>query len=196
MKQHRSKIALTLQFSQRDHLPTITEGQPIDIGIIGPSLKLPFPLTCQSPNDDWHIEGDTNDNHNNVSEISRLGDVVEPFVTTTTLSLISDLDLLSSASNPTETTTCDTLPRGKASSQALVDQHLRQLEWATTKILAQPERALMIYQRMRGKNMVRQVSFLDDLTKKYSCQCCGVTLSQYETHEEHGHLGAPNDKLN
>jgi hypothetical protein len=89
MKQHRSKIALTLQFSQREHLPTITEGQPIDIGIIGPSLKLPFPLTCQSPNDDWHIEGDTSDNHNNASEISRLGDVVEPFVTTTTLSLIS-----------------------------------------------------------------------------------------------------------
>lgn len=39
MRQRRSKNALTLQFEERDYLPTIIEGQPINIGI-PPSLKL------------------------------------------------------------------------------------------------------------------------------------------------------------
>ena len=83
MKHRRAKNPLTLHFSQRDFLPTITEGQPIDIGVVGPSLKLPFPRVYLSPNiDDWQIQADTSQHHPNnfkpTLEITRLGDVEEP----------------------------------------------------------------------------------------------------------------------
>lgn len=90
MQQHRLKHALTLQSNQCDYLPTITEGQPIDIDLIRPSLNLPFPIICQTTSDDGHIEGRTSDNNNSVLEITRLSGVEEEFfVKTAALSPIS-----------------------------------------------------------------------------------------------------------
>jgi hypothetical protein len=86
MKQHRSKHALTLQFHQRDYLPTITEDLPIEIDMTPVSLKLLLPIICQSPNDERHIKGNSNDGRSMVmeaAEITRQSGVVgESLVTT------------------------------------------------------------------------------------------------------------------
>jgi hypothetical protein len=107
MKQHRSKHALTLQSNQHGYLPTITEGQPIDIGIIASSLNLPFPIICQNTSNNWHIEGNANDNHDNVLETTRLGNMEEEFfVTTAALSPISGTKAFSSNSHLTMNRGC------------------------------------------------------------------------------------------
>jgi hypothetical protein len=60
MRQHRSKNAITLQFGERDYLPTIIEGQPINIGI-PPSLKISLLASCPSRNDEGDMKENTSD---------------------------------------------------------------------------------------------------------------------------------------
>jgi hypothetical protein len=87
MKQHRSKHALSLRFNQHDYLPTIIEGQPMVIGIIASSEKLPLPIICQSSREDWHVEDNTSKDYSTVMKVvgvARPSDVVrQSFVTAT-----------------------------------------------------------------------------------------------------------------
>jgi len=143
MKQHRSRQGLTLRFDQRDHLPTIIEGQSLDTHT-PKLLKIP-----------WYMESNKGDVCSLLLEEPQVtrhtGDAKEPRVRDFAPDIVSNRDPLPIASDLT-------LAQAPSTSQ---------LEWAVNKIQTQPERASMIYRRMRRRNEIRQVLLLDDLIRTH-----------------------------
>jgi hypothetical protein len=48
-------------------------------------------------------------------------------------------------------------------SNNLADQLSPQLEWALAKILTQPERASVVYRRMKRRQLIGEISFMENL---------------------------------
>jgi hypothetical protein len=54
-------------------------------------------------------------------------------------------------------------PKHAPRSNDLAHQPSPQLEWAVAKILAQPERASVVYRRMKRRKLIGEISFMEDI---------------------------------